>query len=64
MPTFKKPRFNAQLPATPCTEEMRVRVVEIARRRGMSLAEVQRAALSFFLDRDGDDSDAIKRSEC
>lgn len=45
----KRVRFDAQLPATPCTPEMRKRIQELAQREGMSMAEIQRAALSLFL---------------
>lgn len=45
----KRVRFDATLPATPCTPEMREKMQEVAQREEMSLAEVQRAAFSLFL---------------
>jgi hypothetical protein len=41
--------MDAQLPATPCTQEMRNQVVKLAQQRGMSLSEIQRQAVSLFL---------------
>ncbi len=52
MTLTRRPRYIAQLPATPCTPQMREQMVEIAERRGVSLAEVQREAYSFFLAHD------------
>jgi len=42
-------RYPMQLPPTPCTLEMREKVLEVANSEGLSIAEVQRAAFSFFL---------------
>jgi len=44
-----KKNFDSQLPATPCYLDVRKQMVEIAKREGVSLAEVQRAAFSLFL---------------
>ncbi len=49
MPTRRKARFGVLLPATPCTEDMRKRMVEVADQWGESIAEVQREAFSLFL---------------
>lgn len=49
MPTMAVPKYPDQLPATPCTAEMRAGILEMAKARGVSLAEIQREALSFFL---------------
>lgn len=45
----KKVHFKAFLPATPCTTEMREKIVSLAKKEGASLAEVQRTAFEFFL---------------
>ncbi len=46
------PRGNLtkRLPATPCTPEMREAIVEVAEKRSTSVAEIQRAAFSLFLE--------------
>lgn len=49
MPTMKPKTLTAFLPATACTPEMREALVKLAEQRAMSLAEVQRAALTLFL---------------
>lgn len=38
-----------QLPPTPCTPDMRRRIVEISDKQGVSIAEVMRSAISLFL---------------
>lgn len=43
--------LEARLPATPCTAEMRERVVIAAKESGVTLAEFQRAAIAFFLEK-------------
>lgn len=45
----KKKVLTAQLPPTPCIPEMRDQVVELAAKKGWSLAEVQRNAIALFL---------------
>lgn len=45
----KRVTFDSQLPATPCTPQMRERVEDIAKLHNMSLADVQRSAMRFFL---------------
>lgn len=49
MPTKRVPVFTELLPATPCTPGMREAVLDIALSKGVSLAEVQRDAISLFL---------------
>jgi len=44
----RQAQMVAQLPPTPCTQEMRDQVVDFADREGVSIAEVQRQALSLF----------------
>ncbi len=44
-----KQKMSAQLPPTPCTEEMRDKIIKIAAEEGKSIAEVQRTAISLFL---------------
>jgi hypothetical protein len=46
----KRPRLTEQLPPTPCTEDMNTKMRDIATGEGVSIAEVQRAAYSLFLD--------------
>lgn len=48
-PSFRVP-FESQLPATPCHEAMRDEVEQLAKVNGMSMAEVQRQAIRFFLN--------------
>lgn len=45
----KKKILSAQLPATPCTPEMRDNLVKVAEQQGRSLADLQRSAISLFL---------------
>lgn len=40
-----------QLPPTPCTPDMRRRIVEISDNQGVSIAEVMRSAISLFLSK-------------
>lgn len=47
--TTKRNRFTASLPPTPCTPEMRERMVAIADQEGKSLADLQRSAMTLFL---------------
>lgn len=49
MPTTAVPKYLDQLPATPCTPEMRESITVLARAKGVSLAEIQRQAFSLFL---------------
>lgn len=49
MSRTKRRQFLSILPATPCTPEMRDQVITIAESRGVSVAELQRDALSLFL---------------
>lgn len=41
--------LTAQLPPTPCTQEMREQVIELARSKGLSMSQVTREALTLFL---------------
>lgn len=52
MLVIKRVRFDSLLPATPCTPKMREEMQELAKREGVSLAELQRAAFSLFLSED------------
>lgn len=54
----KKRVMTAFLPATPCTPEMRDRMVSIAEEKGKSLAELQREALTLFFSQS--DTDCIQ----
>lgn len=47
----KRAKFTVFLPSTPCTPEMREAVVDFALKNGKSLSEVQRQAMSFFLEK-------------
>jgi hypothetical protein len=49
MAITKRAVFTAWLSATPCTPEMRERVIAIASERNLSVAELQRQAISLFL---------------
>jgi len=49
MATSKKAVLTAQLPPTPCTPQMREKLVEVARQRNITIAEIQRQAFSLFL---------------
>lgn len=46
-----KKLYTAQLPATPCTPEMRKNVSKLAKDKGVTLAEIQRVAMHFFLSK-------------
>ncbi len=49
MSTTAVRKYPDQLPATPCTTDMRAGILELAKARGVSLAEIQREALTLFL---------------
>jgi len=49
MATSKRAVLTAQLPPTPCTPQMREKLVEVARQRNITIAEIQRQAFSLFL---------------
>lgn len=44
-----KRRMSAFLPPTPCTQDMRTKLVAVAEEQGKSIAQVQREAVSLFL---------------
>jgi len=58
MATSKKAELTATLPPTPCTPQMRELIVELAKQRNITIAEIQRQAFSLFLS--GSDSKAIR----
>lgn len=41
--------YTSQLPATPCTTDMRKKMESVALSKGVSLAEIQRVAIDIFL---------------
>ncbi len=47
--SFKPARYTASLPPTPCTEEMKEQILNIAKTEAVSVAQVQRVAFAFFL---------------
>jgi hypothetical protein len=47
--TSYKAKLTAQLPPTPCTEEMRENLIALAQDQGRSLADLQRTAIALFL---------------
>lgn len=49
MTRTKKRLYATQLPATPCSEEMRIKIVGVAEKKELSIADVQRQAFEFFL---------------
>lgn len=49
MKRYTQPRFSDQLPAAPCTNEMKEEVIRIARSENISVAEIIRRATSLFL---------------
>ena len=61
MPTRRKVHFPVELPRTPCTPEMYKRILEIADKQGISIAEVQRTAFSLFLSQTDSKSVNIDR---
>lgn len=46
---MRRPVLTAQLPPTPCSPDLRERVVRLAYEQNRSIAEVTREALEFFL---------------
>jgi len=42
-------KYPSILPATPCPAELRKRIEQAARKKGVSIAEIQREAFTFFL---------------
>lgn len=53
-----KRKMSAWLPPVPCFPEMRASVLEVAKRDGRSISDIQREALSLFLS--ATDSNASK----
>lgn len=49
MGNYGKARLTKFLPSTPCTPDMRTKMLDLAHERGVSLAEIQREAFSLFL---------------
>lgn len=46
-----KRRMSASLPRTPCTPELRDRMVTYAAKEGRSLTDIQRDAIALFLSK-------------
>jgi hypothetical protein len=44
-----KAKYESMLPATPCSPELRKQIEQAAKQRGVSIAEIQREAFTFFL---------------
>lgn len=44
-------KLTSSLPPTPCTPDMRAKVEQISKDKGVSLAEIQRDAITLFLAR-------------
>lgn len=42
-------KYTNTLPPTPCTDDMRERIVSYSRQKGQSISQTQREALSLFL---------------
>lgn len=61
MTLIERITLSATLPPTPCTEDMRARIVGIAKRAGVPIAHVQRTAFEVFLSEF--DSKAVKDTE-
>lgn len=57
----KPERFDAFLPPTPVTQEMRDRVEALAERESVSKAHIVRLALAFFLRQDVNNSDTERQ---
>lgn len=49
----KNKRFTTSLPATPCTEVMRAKILNLAEEQEVSLAQLQRSAFNLFLSTQG-----------
>ncbi len=49
MKRTKRREFEAQLPATPCTPQLRQTMFDLADEQGVSVAELQRNAITLFL---------------
>lgn len=48
-PRPKLHKFTTQLPATPCSDQMKDEVFKLAESRNISVAQLQRSALALFL---------------
>lgn len=46
---IKPVRYSARLPATPCTEDMRRSILDLAHSQGVTVAELQRYIFQVFL---------------
>ena len=46
-------KYKFTLPATPCTEEMRDKIVAYSRMKGQSISETKREAFALFLSKIG-----------
>lgn len=54
---LKPQRFTTQLPPVPCTQELRGQVSDFAKLHRVSMAQVQRVALIYFLANYNNSSD-------
>lgn len=45
----KEARLTAFIPPTPCTQDMREEVEKVAKKEGVSIAQIMRASVSLFL---------------
>jgi len=48
---YKHNKLTAQLPPTPCTPDLRSRVVQAAAEQNISMSELTRRAFDFYLAR-------------
>ena len=51
-PKYAKPKYPARLPSTGVTNDTYDAVIQLAKDEGVSLGEIQRRAIKFFLSSD------------
>lgn len=60
---MSRAKLTSSLPPTPCTPDMRAKVEQMSKDKGVSLAEIQRDAIALFLAKNDRKSiNSVKKS--
>ena len=61
MNSIKRKQFNAVLPATACSRQMRAAIITLSVQKGVTIAEIQREAFETYINKSGILKKASKR---